>query len=223
MVFIAGAVLLVALRFLLFHFMKHGPDTLVLYVIGFDDPESINNINYFLEHGVRCGRAGGRCRRGEGEPCAWVEVSATARRTAGNKARRKCSVQLLGPCEQEEAGGQAVAGDAAPQAPPQHCRVHPRARRENDNAYYVMVVRPDFQAELVDIPIKIPHHMELVRPPSRCGGGGRRRCWAAAGPLWRRAYYLNCWPQFWLPFLAPLGRYYEKSGLIQRQPARPWW
>lgn len=58
-VFFAGAVALVALRFVLFHWMKHGPDTLVLYVIGFDDPESINNINYFLEHGVRCAAAVG--------------------------------------------------------------------------------------------------------------------------------------------------------------------
>lgn len=62
-------------------------------------------------------------------------------------------------------------------AHPQHWKNGAAARgppcRENDNAYYVMVVRPDFQAELVDIPIKIPHHMELVRPPSRCVYKGR--------------------------------------------------
>jgi len=54
-VFAVGAVVLVLLRFVVFHFIKRGPETLVMYVIGFDDPESINNINYFLEHGVRCG------------------------------------------------------------------------------------------------------------------------------------------------------------------------
>lgn len=53
MVFAVGAVVLVVLRFLFFHFYKHGPDTLVIYVVGFDDPEAINNINFFLEHGVR--------------------------------------------------------------------------------------------------------------------------------------------------------------------------
>lgn len=48
-------------------------------------------------------------------------------------------------------------------------------RSENDNAYYVMAVKPDFQAELVDIPIKIPHHMEIVKPSSRWVAG---RGWA---------------------------------------------
>jgi hypothetical protein len=41
-------------------------------------------------------------------------------------------------------------------------------RREDDNAHYLLVVKPDYQAELIDIPIKIPRHMEQVRPPSRC-------------------------------------------------------
>lgn len=95
-VFAVGAVVLVLLRFVVFHFIKRGPDTLVMYVIGFDDPESINNINYFLEHGVR----------------------------------------------------------------------------DNDGAQYLLVVRPDYQAELVDVPIKIPPHMEQVRPSSRCYAPG---------------------------------------------------
>lgn len=92
----AGVIALVLFRFLCFNLLRSGPDTLVMYVIGFDDPENINNINFFLKHGVR----------------------------------------------------------------------------ENDNAHYVLVVRPDFQAELVDIPISIPDHIEIVRPPNRCFPAG---------------------------------------------------
>lgn len=38
-----------------------------------------------------------------------------------------------------------------------------------------MAVKPDYQAELVDIPITIPHHVEIVRPSSRCVQHGRGR------------------------------------------------
>ncbi len=73
-VFVLGVVVLVVLRFVLFHFIRHGPDTLIMYVIGFDDPENINNINYFLEHGIRCGGSEGGGSAGGGRagacPCS---------------------------------------------------------------------------------------------------------------------------------------------------------
>ena len=59
--FVLGVVALVTVRFLLYHFIRRGPDTLVVYVVGFDDPEAINNIDFFLKHGVRCAQ-GGRAR-----------------------------------------------------------------------------------------------------------------------------------------------------------------
>jgi hypothetical protein len=69
------AVLLVVLRFILLHLIRHATTTLVIYVVGFEDPENLNNLRYFLKHGIRCGSTDAR----SGE----ARASSRARQRAG--------------------------------------------------------------------------------------------------------------------------------------------
>ncbi|KDD76746.1 hypothetical protein H632_c120p2 [Helicosporidium sp. ATCC 50920] len=50
---LALVAVLITLRFVLHHFWFGGPSTLVVYVTGFEDPENLVNLKYFIDHGIR--------------------------------------------------------------------------------------------------------------------------------------------------------------------------